>query len=397
MKSIVELIKKEKEPNQDKEYEKKLKKHKTKKLKRNLIILLAIFVAIAGIYIYNINKTYDDYSVNENILSGDTTKFKFYEYGEYYLRYSDDGLACMQGGETIWNQAFEMKQPIIDICNDYVAIAEQRTNTVYIFNKEGLQGKIKTSYPIINIEVANQGVVAAITEENNTDNIELIDKNGTLLAMGQTVLSGDGCPIDISLSEDGTKLVASYLYVSGGITQTRVVFYNYSEVGKNEVDRIVGGFNQYKTTIVPKVEFVTNDIAVAFGDDMFTIYSIKQKPSILKEAEFEREVKSIFYNEKYIGMIFEPENLDSPYTVNIYNLDGDIVFDGEIGLDYNNIKIDGNNLLIYNDDTFIVQTVKGKEKFKKSIEESIKDVIGFDGGYTYILVTGESIDKIKLN
>ena len=50
----------------------------------------------------------------------------------------------------------------------------------------------------------------------------------------------------------------------------------------------------------------------------------------------------------------------------------------------------------YNDDTFIVQTVKGNEKFKKDIEENIKDVIGFEGGYTYILVTSESIDKIKL-
>ncbi|MDE6208843.1 MAG: hypothetical protein K2M73_04100 [Lachnospiraceae bacterium] len=396
MKSIVELIKREKEPEHDKEYVNKLKSHKYKKLKRNLIIVAVIVIAFIGVYLYNLNKTYDDYSIDENILSGDTTKFKFYEYGEYYLRYSDDGLACMYGSETIWNQAFEMKQPLIDICKDYVAIAEQKTNTIYIFNKEGLQGKIETSYPIINIEVANQGVVAAITEEKDTNNIELIDKNGTLLARGQTVLSGDGCPIDISLSEDGTKLVVSYLYVSGGITQTRVVFYNYSEVGKNEVDRIVGGFNQYKTTIVPKVEFVTNDIAVAFGDDMLTIYSIKQKPSILKEFELEREVRSIFYNEKYIGLVFEPENLDNPYIANIYNLDGDIVFNGEITLEYNNIKIDGNNLLIYNDDTFIVQTVKGNEKFKKDIEENIKDVIGFEGGYTYILVTSESIDKIKL-
>ena len=42
MKSIVELIKREKEPEHDKEYVNKLKNHKYKKLKRNLIIVAVI-------------------------------------------------------------------------------------------------------------------------------------------------------------------------------------------------------------------------------------------------------------------------------------------------------------------------------------------------------------------
>ena len=342
------------------------------------------------------NKSFSDIEKTENILTGDTTKFKLYEYGEYYLRYSDDGLACMNGSEVIWNQGFEMKQPIIDICKDYVAIARQRSNDIYIFDRTGLQGKVKTSYPILNVQVSNQGVVAAITEDEDLNHIELIDKSGNLLAMGQTVLSGDGCPVSIDLSEDGTKLIVSYLFVSGGVTQTRVVFYNYSEVGKNEVDRVVGGFNQYKTTIVPKVEFVTNDIAVAFGDDILTIYSIKQKPSIIKEYKLEHQVKSIVYNEKYIGIVYEGENIDDDSTICIYDLDGDVVYNGNVGLDYNNIKLDGDNLLIYNNDTFIVKTVKGNIKYQGTIDGGIKDIIGINGGYTYLLVSNDSIDKIKL-
>lgn len=394
--SIKKFLNRQKDEEIDEEYENKLKKHKLNKFKRYAIIVAVFAIFIIGIRIYYINKTYSSYSVTNNILSGDTTKCKFYEYGDYFIRYSNDGLAYIKNGETVWNQAFEMKQPILDICNDYVAIAEQQSNTIYIFDTTGLLGKIKTAYPIVSLEVAGQGVVAAITTESNANHIELMDKDGEVLVSGQTVLSGDGCPIDISLSEDGTKLMVSYLYVNGGASQTKVVFYNYSEVGKNEVDRVVGGFNQYKSTIVPKVEFLTNDIAVAFGDDMFTIYSIKQKPSIIAEYELDKEIKSIFYSEEYIGFTFQPENLDDPYDITIYDIDGDIIYEGTLDLEYKNIKLDNSNLLIYSDDTFIVQTVKGKIKFSKKLDENINEILGINGGYKYILVSSESIDQIKL-
>lgn len=396
MTSIRDFLKHRKSDEFDEEYEKKLKKHKLNKFKKYGLIILIVLICVIGIRIYFINKTYSSYSKTDNILSGDTTKCKFYEYGDYFLRYSNDGLAYIKDGETVWNQAFEMKQPIIDICQNYVAIAEQDSNTIYIFDTTGLQGKIKTAYPVANLDVASQGVVAAITQESNATHIELMDKDGEVLVSGQTVLSGDGCPIDIALSDDATKLMVSYLYVNGGTSQTKVVFYNYSEVGKNEVDRVVGGFNQYKSTIVPKVEFLSNDLAVAFGDDMFTIYSIKQKPSIVAEYELDKEIRSVFYSEDYIGFVFQPEKLEDPYDMTIYDVSGDIVYEGSIDLEYKNIKFDESNILIYSEDTFIVQTVKGKVKFCGEVDEAVNEILGINGGYKYILISSESIDQIKL-
>lgn len=396
MTSIRDFLKHRKSDEFDEEYENKLKKHKLNKFKKYGLIILIILICVIGIRIYFINKTYSSYSKTDNILSGDTTKCKFYEYGDYFLRYSNDGLAYIKDGETVWNQAFEMKQPIIDICQNYVAIAEQDSNTIYIFDTTGLQGKIKTAYPVANLDVASQGVVAAITQESNATHIELMDKDGEVLVSGQTVLSGDGCPIDIALSDDATKLMVSYLYVNGGTSQTKVVFYNYSEVGKNEVDRVVGGFNQYKSTIVPKVEFLSNDLAVAFGDDMFTIYSIKQKPSIVAEYELDKEIRSVFYSEDYIGFVFQPEKLEDPYDMTIYDVSGDIVYEGSIDLEYKNIKFDESNILIYSEDTFIVQTVKGKVKFCGEVDEAVNEILGINGGYKYILISSESIDQIKL-
>ena len=396
MTKIREFMKNRRDSEVDEEYEEKLRKHRNGKIIRYIILIAIVAIVCAVAIIMNYTKTYETYEVTKNIMTGDTTKYKYYSYNGYFLKYSNDGLSYINGKDVIWNQAFEMKRPIIDICEDYVAIADQKSTSIYILNEKGIVGKVKTTYPIVNIEVAGQGVVAAVTEEEDKNHIEILDKNGKVLAMGQTVLSGDGCPVDMSLSEDGTKLVVSYLYVNNGVTQTRVVFYNYSEVGKNEVDRIVGGFNQYKTTIVPKVEFVTNNVAVAFGDDMFTIYSMKQKPSIVIEEKHLKPVESILYNDEYIGFIYEREQPTKPYNMKIYNIEGELVYDGDLDINYKKVKLDGSNIIVYNDDTILVQTVKGDIKYKQTIDMTIEEIMGIDGGYEYILITKESIDEIAL-
>ena len=54
------------------------------------------------------------------------------------------------------------------------------------------------------------------------------------------VLSGEiGYPLDISLSPDGTMLTGSYMYIEDGTLRSRVAFYNFSEVGKNALNRFV--------------------------------------------------------------------------------------------------------------------------------------------------------------
>lgn len=380
----------------DAEYRSKLLRHKIFKVQKRVVVFVLILVLIIGAKVYYDTRTYTGYSVTESIMEGDTSKSRFYEYGDYILRYSDDGIAYLKGAETIWNQAFEMKEPIIDICNENVAIAELRTNDVYIFDYDGLVSKVKTAYPILALEVSNNGVVAAVTEEEENNHIEILDKDGNTVAIGQTVLSGDGCPMDISLSEDGSKLMVSYLYVNGGAVQTKVVFYNYSEVGKNEVDRIVGGFNQYKSTVVPDVEFISNDIAVAFGDDMFTVYSIKQKPSILKESAHDKKVRSVFYGGGYFGFVFDNEVSGNPIRVCIYDGSGKVVYDKEIDFEFTKISVANDTVVMHDSERLLIQTIKGRVKYDDVVKEGINQVLNIGASTRFVLVTSESVKEIKL-
>jgi hypothetical protein len=302
--------------------EEKLKRHRRSKASKWIILIAVLIIAGVGYLIYLDNKVYTSYEVLETAQITDNYNGRFYEFGDYMLRYSEDGIAYLNGSKTYWNHAFEMREPIIDICNSYVAVAEQKSNTIYICNNKGFQGQVETEYPIVGLDVSDNGIVAAITGENSElSYIEVIDEDGTRIAKGQSVLSSQGCPVDISISEDGTKLVVSYLCVGSGVIQSKVVFYNYSEIGKNEVDRFVGGYN-FDKTMVARVEFVNNDTVVAFGDDKVVLYSMKQKPSVIAEISIDKEIKSIFYDEEYIGLVLANGQVDNPYNMVVYDIEG---------------------------------------------------------------------------
>lgn len=376
--------------------EKRLKRHKQGKLARLLLVLALLAAAIIGYWMYLQNRMYSEYEVTDTVEINDSYNSEFFKFGDYMLRYSEDGLAYLNGDETYWNQAFQMEDALMDICEDYVAIADKKGNEIYICDTEELQGKVETEYPIMDMDVSSNGIVAVISgDESDVSHIEVINKDGTKIAKGQTVLSGQGCPVDLSISQDGTKLVVSYLYVGSGVIQSKVVFYNYSEVGKNEVDRFVGGFD-YDKTMMAKVEFITNDIVAVFGDDKVVLYSMKQKPSIIAEIEITNEIQSIFYSDSYVGLVLKNNEAEKPYTMAVYDVEGNKVSETKFNLAYKDIKLANKSIVIYNDTRMQVYTVKGKLKYEGDIDEGITSIIVDDNDYSYHIVGTSSIQSIKL-
>lgn len=379
------------------EYEQQLKAHKSKKTRIVVVLILIVVLVGLGYYLYQRYRSFDSYQVVTTIDMAEAYNSTFVEYNQGFVKYNADGIEYIVDGTTKWQQAFEMKNPIVDVCGEYVAIAEHRSNKVYVFGNDGLKGEVETSYPVISLDVASQGVVALITEEEKVNHIEVIDKSGKQIAIGQTVLSGDGCPVDISISSDGTKLVVSYLYLSDGVMQSRVAFYNYGEVGKNEVDRLVGGFNHYESTIIAKVEFINNDVAVAFGDDMITIFSAKQKPELVADIAVDKNIKSIAYADDYIAYIVETGEAVEAYELFVYNTEGKLQTNKKFSFDCTAMKMVQDVIVLYNNNELNIYTTKGVNKFKGTISEGIKEVLTTSDKYTYISISGEKMYKLQLD
>ena len=364
-----------------------------------IFLICIIVVGCIGLYVfrrYEDNKVYSEYEVTYTKEVDKSVECKYYKYASGVLCYTDDGMSYIKNGKEIWNHAYEMKNPVIDICGDYVAVGNFKSNQIHLYDIEGDDVTIATEYSLVNVEVSEQGIVAAVLEDEEANYFQVTDKDGENLVTGRTVLKGNGYPMDFSLSQDGTKMVVSYIYVSGGVSESKVLFYNFSEIGQNATDRMVGGFNQYTSTVVPEVEFVNNNTAVAIGDNMFTIYKMKEIPSLLKEVEYEDRIKSVFFSEKYIGLVFESDDSQTAYTLKVYDLTGENLYTTQIDGDYTELQFAGDCVLKYNDVSCELISINDVVKFEHTFETGLKKMVPISGNSKYVIVSSNRIETIEL-
>ena len=130
-------------------------------------------------------------------------------------------------------------------------------------------------------------------EDGSTTWIYVYDAKGNVLVYFKTKMSNSGYPVAVALSPDAMLMSVSYLYVDSGVMRSSVAFYNFGEVGQNELHNYVSGFN-YTDSVVPYVKFLNGEIAVAVADDRIMFYKGNQKPAVLSETLLNQEILGIY-------------------------------------------------------------------------------------------------------
>lgn len=375
----------------------KIHRHRRRILLLTALVVILLLVTVTGTYIYIQTKGYTGYEVINFSERKDSAGTSFASFRGNVIKYGKDGAACLDTeNHMIWNQTYEMQAPMVDICEGYAAIADKKGEHVYIMDQEGPCGGIKTTMPIQRVQVANQGTVALLMEQDGTSYIHVYDKEGNFLAGGELHTQNTGYPLDISISNDGRKLAASLLDVNDGNVKTTIIFYNFDSVGKNEIDNIVGRYS-YEDLVVPKLEFLTNDVMAAFGTGKVMLFQGEQKPQVKKEISLKKEIRSIFYNEAYFGLVFGTEDEKNPYVFQVYDLKGNAVLSKDFGMEYQEIGFLGNDeICIRNELECAIYTLWGIEKFHGNFEENIWKVMSAGKLRDYIFWTEGKTQKIRL-
>ncbi len=360
------------------------------------IAILAVLVVIAGYSIYKRYSSYDDYKVLSEIKTDSGSSSRYLPYMDFVIKYSGDGISYIDSGGTVWDETYQIKTPIVDICDEYIAVADKNSNNIYIYDEDGKQGNITTGFPIIKVEVANQGVVAALLEDKNANYIEVFDKEGNKLVSHKTLLDENGYPLDFSISDDGEKMVVSYITVNNGAMGNKVVFYNFSNSGKNSEDKIAGEHAQYHEVMVPLVRFLSNDTAIAVGENVLSVYHIKDKSELEEEIKISDEIQKVFYSEEYVGFILENNNSKNPYRIEVYDLHGKRKMKTEIKMDYDHVDFSGEHVLMYDDMNCRLISFNGVEKFRTTFRGEMNGIVPVDGGRVFLFMTRSKIQKVKL-
>lgn len=379
------------------EMHEKIRTHRRKILKWTCMAVVLVLLIITAVYFYFQSKVYSKYEVIDSVKREDSAGTQFVSFAGNILKYGKDGATCIdEKNQLIWNQTYEMQSPMIDICENYVAIAEKKGNKIYIMNTKGKSGEIETTMPIQRVQIANQGTVAILMEQEGTGYLQLYDKEGDFLAEGEVHTENSGYPLDIALSEDGRKMAVSQLNMNEGTVKNTITFYNFGSVGQNEIDNIVGAYS-YSDVIFPKVEFLTNDVMVAFGDEKVMIFEGTQKPQVKKEIALKQEVHSIFYNEAYIGIVFNNENEKNPYKISVYNLRGTEEMTQNLDMEYDEINfLQNDEICVRNELECSIYNLKGKRKFHSNFEKNIWKVFSTKNSIEYIFMMDEETQKVRL-
>ena len=378
-------------------YKEKIRNHKLKVFFRTVaIVLFAVFV-VAVIYISWRDKEYSEASVTVEATITNGMDSKVISLGECAVQYSKDGMSCLDSsGQQVWNQTYEMQNPIAHTCKTMIAVGDYNGHHIYVSNTSGSLGTVDTNLPIRDFCVSAQGVVAAVLDGTDVTWIYLYDSTGSTLASFKTTMKDSGYPVSISLSPNAELLCVSYLYPEDGELKTSVAFFNFGSVGQNSIDNYASGYD-YPGIVVPYVQFMNAGAAFAVSDDRIMFYSGDQKP--ISQAENllgDEEVRSVYFNDSYVGLVFANSTEDGDYRLEVFSATGEKVLTTFFDIGYSEILFRDKDIVIYNEDECIIKDMTGRDKYAGKFTTPVRAMIPTNVRSRYMLVTATNIETMNL-
>lgn len=339
-----------------------------------VIVLAVVLAAGAAVYFIRGNREYTGYEVVQELESSGVPNYT--AVAGSLVRYGSEGAqAVSKDGTLLWNITYHtMKNPVFSFCGTMAAAADVGTKQYLLTNGAGSSKSFSTPHQIQALCVAKQGVTAVLMNAEEKDYIYLYSKEGEVLSEIETVVARDGFPLAIALSEDGTKLVTSYMKVEGDESVSSVTFYNFGEVGQNYARNLVGQV-QYTGCLVPRLSFWDNNTVAVVGGNVAELFSMKEIPASVWKKEISTEIKSIAFGD-YFCMI--TENKDRQNVLEVYNKSGQLCMEQVITFSYVGLHTAGKEVILYG--------YSGCEMYE--IGRGLFYTGTFDGGVRYLFAIG---------
>lgn len=352
------------------------------------VLILAVVLVYA---LVKNNKVASSYEVVTSMSRGDDTSVYYCMMRKGMVKYSKDGVAMTnKSGTVLWNQTYEMALPTMTSAGDYVAVGDIGANTIYIFNEYGQLGRVSTDVPIQEIQISEQGVVAAVLSDTSSNYINLYDKQGNSLGSIKASLENTGYPLAIALSPDASKLAVSYLIVKSGSMQSRIVAYDFSDV---EGDHLLD--TQELEGLYSKAAFLDSREVVLFGEKGFVLYQADSK-KIETQENFESEINSVFCTNQKLGFIFKNEDDNGKYRMEIYNKAGKKSSTYYFDLDYSGMTADDDEVILYNDEEMLIYQMGGRVRFRGTFNTAVTGVMPSWEDGLYWLIDDQSLREIRI-
>lgn len=391
----IKVVKSREKKQED--YRDKIFKYKLTNIYRFVLLLLVFVAVIAVIVVQYQNHVYTEYSVVSTVPRQKGAGATTIRLDDSVLTYSKDGSNCInQKGDVVWNQTFQMQDIDVAICDNVSAISSYNGTQIYVQSDKETMGVIETAMPIRDVTVAANGRVTAILADTEVAWITTYDKDGKTRFNGQAHMQNSGYPVALSLSPSGEMLAVSYVYLDAGTMKSHVAFYNFGEVGDNYSDHLISTY-AHPDALIPYIQFMNDSTSFAVGDDRLVFYIGSQKPVESQKHLYSDEIKSVYYNENYVGLIVASDQSDYRYRLDVFDAKGERVNSFYFDMEYRELFFEKDGFVIYNESECLIMNMDGLEKFHGEFSGAVELMLPTGKAYRYVLVTGSSLDTIQLN
>lgn len=363
--------------------------------KKGMIAILVLFFIGVVLFLWYRYSTYTRMVVVKTYGDNHSAEGNYIRYADGVLHYSRDGIEMLtENGEEVWNQPYQMSNPVVEICDEAVAVGNRGGSTIMVFEKKGLKGEISTNRPIEKFAVSSQGIVTAILQDTDTPRVVCYDAKGNVLADHKASLMNTGYPMDVAISKDGNTLLVSYLNTTDGAISTRIVYYNFGKAGANQENHMVGE-KIYADKIIPVTAFLDKKTSIMISDKSLIIYKGVDVPKEQKEIVFETEIKSVAYDSSYIAILLENAE-KTGYELKLFHKNGKLAFSKAVKEPYASMCIKDKQVMLFEGERCTIYNSAGVCKFKGTIEIKIEEMFPVKGWNKYLVISATGFHAVQL-
>ena len=345
-----------------------------------LLLFVLIMAFVVCFTLINRYKSYEKFKLKWIHELSEGSLVGYDKLGDGFLKYSKDGVVYLKpSGKDVWIESYEMSNPKTDNSGKYTIIFDVGGNDLECYTKDGRVAAISTELPILKAVVSKTGIVSILVEDSNSTYILFYDKEGEQLNITiKTKLAGDGFPTDIALSPDGTALMATFQYLKGSSMMGRVVFYDFSEIGQNMPNRVVGGFDEeFVSSMVARVRYFDKINSVAIASDGLYFFSSKNvaSPKLIKTIKAEEDIEAVDFEGDRLCVVYKNTSEKFNHTLYIYSKEGKVILEKEFLGDFRKLDLQKDYIYLTKDDKAIIMNTSGVIKYSGSMDSNIHKIV----------------------
>ncbi|RRD95119.1 hypothetical protein EII17_04935 [Clostridiales bacterium COT073_COT-073] len=315
-----------------------------------LLITGYIFYFRPYYYLFNGGKIEFTPEIRKELIRSQYLQMLTHEDALYFC--SREGLEKRSiDGTSEWTKPYQMLSPTLKNAGDYFVVADILGHDAFIFHKSGFMANVRENLPIISAWINDEGQIALILESDLENRIKIYGKDGVPLIERGSVLSQDGYPVALALSDDGIHMVTSYADAFNGKLETKVTMFGFADYHE-DLDEFIVRADVYENELIPELHYFGAKSLWVIGNRQAHIYPMASSKEIYaqpKHIEMQGDIEQVYYTKNEVLVYSDTKEIGvSRYRLKVYHYDGELTAEYHFADSPQLITVQGENYFIIN-------------------------------------------------